>query len=98
VTMATTKAIDVLREALSNLPPSAYMADRHELGPLHQTVCDAVDELKAEGAAPEHVLLAIKGIAFEAMMGPLANVLMEKMVTWCLEQYFKETSVAQDFA
>jgi hypothetical protein len=27
------------------------------------------------------VLLAVKGIAFEAMMGPLANILVERMVT-----------------
>lgn len=65
------------------------------LGPLHRKVCNVVDELKATGMMPEHVLLTVKEIAFEATMGgPLASVLVEKMVKWCLEQYFKDPSTA----
>jgi hypothetical protein len=82
--------VDVLRAALAALPAVDYTADRERLGPLHQKVCDVVDELKATGMNPEHVVLAVKGIAFEAMMGPLADVLIEKLVGWCLEQYFKD--------
>jgi hypothetical protein len=88
--VSTPKTVDVLRAALANLPHSAYAAERAALGPLHQKVCDVVDELKATDMTPEHVILTVKGIAFEAMMGPLANLLVERMVKWCLEQYFKE--------
>jgi hypothetical protein len=90
--MPSPKSVDVLRAALANLPHSAYTADRAALGPLHQRVCDVVDELKAAGMKPEHVVLTVKGIAFEAMMGPLAPDFVDKIVKWCLEQYFKETS------
>jgi len=88
--MSAVKSVDVLRSALAALPHSTYTAGRDGLGPLHQKVCNVVDELKAEGMKPEHVMLTVKGIAFEAMMGPLAPDLVEKMVKWCLEQYFKE--------
>lgn len=88
--MPAPKSADLLRTALSALPHAAYTAQREALGALHQKVCDVVDELKATGMEPEHVILAVKGIAFEAAMGPLAPALMEKMVTWCLEQYFKD--------
>ena len=83
-------SVDSLRQALSDLPPSAYMADRPALDDLHQKLCAVVDDLKAAGLNPEHVMLAIKGVAFEAMMGPLAGVLVDKMIKWCLEQYFKK--------
>lgn len=90
--MPLTEAADTLRAALAAISPSAYTSKRDALGPLHQKVCDVVDELKAAGMAPEHVILAVKGIAFEATMGPLAGVLVDEMVKWCLEQYFKEQS------
>jgi len=78
-----------LRSALASLPPTAYGADQQSLGSLHERLCAVVDLLKAEGLPPERVLLAIKGIAYEAKMGASAAILVERMVTWCLEQYFK---------
>jgi hypothetical protein len=89
--MPLTEATDALRAALAAIPPIEYTSYRTTRGPTHQRVCDVVDELKATGMAPEHVILAVKGIAFEAMMGPLAGVLVDEMVTWCLEQYFKDS-------
>src|SRR5689334_18623889 len=89
-TMHISKAADALRAALAAIPPAEYTSHRTTRGPIHQKVCDVVDELKATGMAPEHVILAVKGIAFEAMMGPLAGILVDEMVKWCLEQYFKE--------
>ena len=78
-----------LRNALTRLPHAAYGADQKTIGPLHEKVCAVVDLLKSEGTTPERVLLAIKGIASEAHMGPNAPELIERMVQWCLEQYFK---------
>jgi len=85
-------ASDILRAALADLPPSKYVADRPALDGLHQKRCDVASELKAIGMAPEHVILTVKGIAFEAMMGPLASLVVEKMVKWCLDEYFKDAA------
>jgi hypothetical protein len=89
--MSSPKSADVLRAAIADLPPSAYLADRDEkLNSLRHQVSDLVDELKATGMAPEHVMLAVKGVAFDAVMGPFSTGLVEKMVRWSLEEYFKE--------
>lgn len=84
--LPSTKA---LRQALAGLPPIAYAAAIEGSGSLRAKVCAVVDDMKAANMAPEHVLLAIKGIAFEAEVGRGSTRLVEVMVTWCLEQYFK---------
>jgi hypothetical protein len=89
--MHHSEAANSLRAALASIPSAEYTLHRTTRGAIHQKVCDVVDELKATGMAPEHVILAVKGIAFEAMMGPLAGVLVDEMVKWCLEQYFKRS-------
>jgi hypothetical protein len=63
--MSAQTATDALRSALADLPRAAYTADRAALGPIQQNVCNAVDELKATGMRPEHVLLVVKPIAVE---------------------------------
>jgi hypothetical protein len=45
--------------------------------------------MKATGMKPEHVILAVKGIGYEANLGLAAAPLIEQMVTWGIEQYFK---------
>ena len=73
-------------------PPAQYEAAATGQGSsLHEKVCAVVDEMRAEGMKPEHVVLAVKGIAFEARMGPGSWKLIETMVKWCLEQYFKNS-------
>jgi hypothetical protein len=88
--MAPQGATDALRSALSSLNPGDFTASAMH-GPLHANVCAVVDELKAIGARPEHVILTIKAIAHESSLGSRRSILIEKMVTWCLAQYFKET-------
>jgi hypothetical protein len=80
---------DALRDALAGLPPIAYAAAAERQGPLQQKVCAVVDDMKAAGMKPEHVILAVKGIAFDAQMGPGSQRLIDAIVRWCLEQYFK---------
>ena len=87
-------ASDALRGTLAILSANAYTASRTPLGPLHEKVCDVVDELKAAGMKPEAVILRIKGIASESPVGTLSTALVDKMVTWCLEEYFKESPAA----
>ena len=90
--MPSRSSSDILRDALASLPPSTYDAAGASAGPLHEKVCAVVDELKAEGMKPEHVILAVKGIAYEAQMGPASWRLIETLVKWCLEQYFKASA------
>src|SRR5690348_14748165 len=93
--MSAQTATNDLREALARLPDYALAADRAALGPLHEKVCAVVNELKATGMQPEHVLLAVKRIAFGVLARPSANILIEKMTKWCLEQYFKEQATGE---
>ena len=79
---------DVLREALAGLPPVAYKRAAEGQGGVRDKVFAVVDEMKGAGVKPEHVILALKGIAFEAQMGPASPILIEAMVRWCLERYF----------
>jgi len=82
-------AVAVLRDALAHLPASAHGADEKTLAPLHEKVCAVVDAMKDKGMLPEHVLLAVKGIAYEAHLGTASGALVERMVVWCLDQYFR---------
>jgi hypothetical protein len=85
-------ANELLRQALADLAPAQYeAAATGKVSSLHEKVCAVVDEMRAEGMKPEHVVLAVKGIAFEARMGPGSWKLIETMVKWCLEQYFKNS-------
>ena len=83
-------ATDTLREVLSELDPLAHYAKPNTLGTLQQKVCAVVDELKATGMSPEHIMLVVKGIASESRVDP-SSPLVEQMVKWCIEQYFKES-------
>ena len=80
-----------LRGALTALPRTALAADVRVLGNLQEKVCAVVDELKATGMSAEHTMLAIKGIAFDATLGPSGAKLVDQMVKWCLEHYFKNS-------
>ena len=79
----------MLRDELASLTASRYADDRDKLVVLHHKVCNVVDDLKATGMAPEHVMLAVKKIAVEAIPGPVPLVLVDDIVRWCLEWYFK---------
>lgn len=67
--------------------------------PLRAKVCEYVDALKAAGRPPEHVILAVKKLAFDAgyqttshivysekVYGP--DALIVELVGWCIERYY----------
>jgi hypothetical protein len=85
-----------LREALDTIKLPLSSEAR---GPLRATVFDYVDALKAAGRPPEHVILAVKKLAFDAgyqttshivysekVYGP--DALIVELVSWCIERYF----------
>ena len=87
-----------LRQALNTIKlPLSSEARRS----LRATVFDYVDALKAAGRPPEHVILAVKKLAFDAgyqttshivysekVYGP--DALIVELVSWCIERYFGE--------
>ena len=81
-------ASDALRDALNSLPIAAYSLDPDVLSALRENVCAVVDELKAAGTSPEHVMLAVKAIAIEARLGLAGARLIETMTHWCITHYF----------
>ena len=86
---APSSATDRLRDALSHLPVAAYIGDADVIEPLDQLMCDLVVELRDKGMSPEQVLLTVKGVAFEAGLGLTSASLLERIITRCIEQYFK---------
>lgn len=87
-----------LRQALDTIKLPLSSEAR---GPLRETVFDYVDALKAAGRPPEHVILAVKKLAFDAgyqttshivysekVYGP--DALIVELVSWCIERYFGE--------
>lgn len=72
-------------------------------GELRDALRAHVGELKACGYPPERVLIAVKMVTAQAGVrrrGPLADVgqpfadpdtaLADRVVTWCVEEYFRE--------
>jgi hypothetical protein len=88
---ATEHAADSLRAALRELQASSHGPPPDVLGQLRVRVCAMVDELKAGGMLPEHVVLAIKSIAKESMPGGGRRSLVDQMVAWCVAHYFRES-------
>lgn len=76
---------DALRSTLGALDVTATLANPET---LRERVCAVVEELKKTGMAPEHVILAIKGIVYEANMRVADTRLIDEMVKWCIKQYF----------
>jgi hypothetical protein len=80
--------LDTLRDALASLSPATLSADPNDMGPLHEKVCAAVDEMKASGMTPERVLIAVKTIAREAGVSRSGTRLVDALVVWCIEHYY----------
>jgi hypothetical protein len=83
-----TASSDALRAALATLSAQPYAIEPAD---LQQRMCNVVDALRARGMAPEHVIPTVKGIAYESHLPISSGALVEKLVKWCVEQYFKES-------
>lgn len=89
--MSGTSPTDILRAALAALPPwSAVSGNSVLVEPLRAKVCAVVDELKARGTAPEHVVLTVKAIAQDVRPKAADELLVGDLVKWCLNRYFPE--------
>ena len=88
--MSEASSSGALHDALCKLSRSAYDATSPAMAPLRENVCAVVDDLKARGMKPEHVVLALKGIAENAGITAGRWRLLETMIRWSLEHYFRE--------
>ena len=81
---------EILREALADLRLSDYDTTSPIFGQLRLKVCAVVDDLRVGGMRAEQVVLTVKRIASDAQMRPGSWRLVDTMVKWCLEHYFRE--------
>ena len=90
--MLSIPSSEILREALADLRLSDYDTTSPILGQLRLKVCTVVDDLKAGGMRAEQVVLTVKGIVSDAQMRPGNWRLVDAIVKWSLEHYFKESA------
>ena len=72
---------------------------------IRKRVCSLVDKMKADGAPPEKVVVAVK-TAVLSLLRPIetlapaefkeAEKLLHQALTWCLEQYFGPQATPDD--
>lgn len=87
---------DRLRVAVT----SAALRDAKSMELLRKAVGDFTSELRDSGLPPERVLVALKGVVNNRALPVIlptdtdwnGYLLREKIVTWCIEEYFTETS------
>jgi hypothetical protein len=93
---ATRSALDALSDACAAIAPRMTSLSGNDIERLYQRVAAVVDELKAEGALPERVLITLKRVVTRAGIpigyrGPL----LEHMTVWFVERYFPPTPPAK---
>jgi hypothetical protein len=79
---------------------AAALGDFRPTKELRGAVCAYVDALKAQGFAPERVLVAVKGVArglpLDNVHAPLhaRDELAAELVQWCIARYFAVDSAS----
>ena len=94
--LTTQSALESLCDACAAIAPRVGSLNGNDIELLYQRVAAAVDELKADGALPERVLIAIKRLVTRAGI-PLGyrRPLLEHMTVWCVERYFSPPPALQ---
>jgi hypothetical protein len=82
-------AVSELRAAFTTLTHNHPLPDTAELSILRGHVRAAVDEMKAEGALPEHVVITVKRLALDSGIHWTNHTLLNRLVDWCLDRYHK---------
>jgi hypothetical protein len=68
-----------------------------ENGELRTATCEYVREMRERGVAPEAAVVAVKEILRRTLVGQTptqdsrrdAEALVERVVTWCIEEYYR---------
>jgi hypothetical protein len=93
--MSTPTAISDLRDALVAISGRASALGEQEAAQLQERVCAAVDELKANGAPAERVVVVIRALAREAGIGPVGHPLVELIIGWCVDRNYANNRAGQ---
>lgn len=89
--MSAPSPSDLLLNALKELPPAEYLHALKHPDPLHELVCALVHDMKGDGMLPEQVIIAIRRLVDEARLPYAASYLVDRLMTVCIEQYFRES-------
>ena len=81
-------ALESLRAAFAAIAQNASALSPQETEVVRRRVLDVVDELKAAGALPERIIVAIKKLAAEVGIAWTGSVLLEQIVNWSVEHFY----------
>lgn len=59
---------------------------------VRDEVCAVVRDMKQAGAFPEEIIILLRRSMADARKGPLGDRLLERMVAWCVVEYFGDPS------
>jgi hypothetical protein len=79
--VASTELMEALFRKAGLLPTVA------QLDAIREATCAYVDEMKAEGARPEQVVIGVRG-AWRQSNSQLPTSLLEVLIEDCLKRYF----------
>ena len=79
---------DELRDAFARFADRVYDLTPDEERELETRVCAVVDDMKAGGATPERILIAIKRLAADAGVQWMEHRLFGQIINWCVRRYY----------
>lgn len=82
-------ALDALRDTLAAVASTDAQPTSEERAALESRVCAVVDQLKADGAPPERVVIIVKNLATMAGIQWSSEALFDDLVGWCIQRYFR---------
>ena len=88
-------AESAVRTSLATISAASGIASADDKAILKDSVCAAVDELKAQGWPIENIIIWVKEIAAEAGLGShrfrprQPDSIIEEVVKWCIERYYE---------
>jgi len=77
-----------LRDSFTRFADRIYDLTPDEERELETRVCAVVDDMKAGGAMPERILIAVKRVAADAGVQWMEHRLFGQIINWCVRRYY----------
>jgi hypothetical protein len=87
-------ALESLRATFAAIAQNASALSPQETEVVRRRVLDVVDELKAAGALPERIIVAIKKLAADVGIAWTGSALLEQIVNWSVERFYAHATDA----
>jgi hypothetical protein len=87
-------ALESLRATFAAIAQNASALSPQETEAVRRRVLDVVDELKAAGALPERIIVAIKKLAADVGIAWTGSALLEQIVNWSVERFYAHANDA----